>query len=96
MRFDENPSTCQCEKETEKASGFQISHFYWSFSSNTMAAKGLSVFEGHSIAGRMLHQHRPGLPKQTSADCRVAAGQERVMMVIYRSRIQRGACRGDF
>ena len=41
MCFDENPLTCQCEKEDEKAEGFQMSHFYWSFSSDIMAIKGL-------------------------------------------------------
>ena len=41
MCFDENPFTCQCEKENKKGIRFQISHFYWSFSSDTMAVKGL-------------------------------------------------------
>ena len=31
-RFNENLFTYQCEKEDKKAEGFQISHFYWSFS----------------------------------------------------------------
>ena len=40
MPFDENLFTCQCEKKTKtKAEGFQISHFYWSFSSEIMAVK---------------------------------------------------------
>ena len=43
MYFDENPFTCQCEKEKEKAEGFQISHFYWSFSSDIMAVKGFCL-----------------------------------------------------
>ena len=43
MRFDKSPFTCQCEKEDKKAYGFQISHFYWSFSSDTMAVKVLIV-----------------------------------------------------
>ena len=42
MRFDENPFTRQCEKENKKAEGFQISHFYWPFSSDIMPAKGLN------------------------------------------------------
>ena len=32
MRFDENPFMCLCGKEDKKAEGFQISHFYGSFS----------------------------------------------------------------
>ena len=42
VRFDEIPFTCQCEKEDKKGSGFQISHFYGSFSNDIMAVKGLS------------------------------------------------------
>ena len=42
VRFDENPLTCQCKKkEDKKAQLFQISHFYWLFSSSIMAVKGL-------------------------------------------------------
>ena len=33
--------TCQCEKEDKKAYGFQISHFYGSFSDDITALKGL-------------------------------------------------------
>ena len=43
VRFDENPFTYQCEKEDKKAKGFQISLFYWSFSNNIMAVKGLKT-----------------------------------------------------
>ena len=43
MHFDEDPFTCQCEKEDKKAYGFQILHFYWSFSSDLMAVKGLKT-----------------------------------------------------
>ena len=92
MRFDENPFTCQCEKENKKVSGFQISHFYWSFSSNTMAVKAYLgdiqlrvVWCTNTVQGS---QNKP-------ADCRVAAGQERGHDG-YRSRIQRGTCRGGF
>ena len=42
MHFDADPFTCQCEKEGKKAWGFQISHFYGSFSHDTMAVKGLT------------------------------------------------------
>ena len=42
MRFDENHFTRQCEKEDKKTEGFQISHFYGSFSSDVMAVKGLN------------------------------------------------------
>ena len=37
MRFDGDPFTCQCEEEDKKTYGFQISHFYWSFSSDVVA-----------------------------------------------------------
>jgi len=43
MRFDENLFTDQCEKEDKKALEFQISRFYWSFSSDIMAVKGLMI-----------------------------------------------------
>ena len=43
MRFDENPFACLCGKEDKKTEGFQISHFYGSFSSDIMAVKGLTV-----------------------------------------------------
>ena len=36
-----NYFTCQCETEGRNCYGFQILHFYWSFSSDTMAVKGL-------------------------------------------------------
>ena len=39
-RFDENPFTCQCEKEDKKV--FIFSHFYWSFLSDVMAVKELT------------------------------------------------------
>ena len=42
MRLDENPFTCQREKENRKAQGFQISHNYWSLSCDIMAVKGLN------------------------------------------------------
>ena len=42
MSFDESPFTCQCEKEDKKTEGFQIPHFYSSFSSEIMAVKGLT------------------------------------------------------
>ena len=38
----ETPFTCQCEKENKNASGFQVLHFCWSFSSDIMAVKGLT------------------------------------------------------
>ena len=41
MRFDETPLTCQCENGDKKVSKLQILHFYWSFSSDVMAVKGL-------------------------------------------------------
>ena len=39
MRFDENPFHMSVRKGKQK--GFQIWHFYWSFSSDIMAVKGL-------------------------------------------------------
>ena len=45
MRFNENPFTCQCKKEDKKSEGFQILHFYWSFSSDIMAVKGLMCLD---------------------------------------------------
>ena len=35
-------SHANAKKKTKKAEGFQISHFYWSFSSDIMAAKELT------------------------------------------------------
>ena len=48
MCFDENPFTCRCEKENTKAEGFQISHFYWLFSSDKMTVKELNLTAGAS------------------------------------------------
>ena len=42
MQFGENPLQSQREKENKMAEGFNILHFYWSFSSNIMAGKGLT------------------------------------------------------
>jgi len=36
------PFTCQCQKEDTTAQGFKISQFYSSFSSDSMAVKGLT------------------------------------------------------
>ena len=43
MCFDENPFTCQCEKEDKSSQRFQILPFDWLFSSDIMAVKGLIV-----------------------------------------------------
>ena len=40
MRFNDNPFTCQCEKEKKNAYGFQTSHLYWSFLNDIIAVKG--------------------------------------------------------
>ena len=51
MRFDENPFTRWCQKENN-AYGFQIWHFYWSFSSDIIAVKGLTKRknnDGHTV-----------------------------------------------
>ena len=45
MRFDENPFTCRCKTENQKAEGFQISQFCGSFSSDFMAGKGVTVIQ---------------------------------------------------
>ena len=52
MSLDENPFTCQCEKDGKNAKGFQISQFYWWCSSDIMAVKGLSEgsFHGGSVS----------------------------------------------
>ena len=42
MRLDENPFTCQCEKEDKQAEKFEISHFYGSFLNDIVAVMGLS------------------------------------------------------
>ena len=42
-RCDESPFTCQREKEDKKAQRFPMSHFYWSFSNNIVAVKGLNT-----------------------------------------------------
>ena len=44
LNFDKNSFTCQCETEDKNADGFQILHFYWSFSSDIVAVKGLSCW----------------------------------------------------
>ena len=43
MSFDENDFTCQCGggKEDNNSKEFQISQFYWLFSCDVMALKGL-------------------------------------------------------
>ena len=40
MKKNLSHATCQCEK---KAEGFQISLFYWLFSKDVMAVKGLNT-----------------------------------------------------
>ena len=47
---------CQCEKEDKRASGFQILHFYWSFSSD-MAAKGLNPWPFDHKSGTLPPSH---------------------------------------
>ena len=51
MCSDENPFTCQCEKEGKKAQGFQVSHFYWLFSSDIMAVTGINFCPGTEREG---------------------------------------------
>ena len=47
MRFDDNPFTCQSEKEDKKAEGSQIWHCSGSFSNDIMAVKGLILISAH-------------------------------------------------
>ena len=48
MRFDDNPFTCQSEKEDKKAEGSQIWHCSGSFSNDIMAVKGLQKLTAYS------------------------------------------------
>ena len=50
MRFDENPFTCQCEKEDKKTDGFQILHFYWLVLSDIMVVKGLLCLDQKGVS----------------------------------------------
>ena len=43
--FDRSPFTRQCEKEDRKTKGFQILHFDWSFSDDTVAVNGLIMYQ---------------------------------------------------
>ena len=54
MRFDENRLTRQCENEDRNSSGFQISHFYWSFSSDIIAVKGLNLWVDYKGAPQLV------------------------------------------
>ena len=56
IHFAENPFTCQWEKE-KKASGFQIWHFQWSFSSDILTVKGLRYWYTNRF-GRMDEEDR--------------------------------------
>ena len=53
-RFNENPFTIQCEKKDKKAEGFQISPFYWPFSSDIMAVKGLNCRVGYTSCSALV------------------------------------------
>ena len=63
--FDKNPFICKTEqkrereREKEKAVVFQISHFYWLFSSDVTAVKGL--------IGRKAGDHRGEYYKRVQA-----------------------------
>ena len=54
MHFDGDPFKCPHEKEDKKTYGFQISHFYGSFSNNLMAVKGLNV-EKESMTCKLIN-----------------------------------------
>ena len=43
MLFDGDPFAYHCNNNNKKVYGFQISHFYGSFSNDTTAMKGLIV-----------------------------------------------------
>ena len=62
MRFGGDPFICGFQKEDEKAEGFQIWYFYRSFSSDSMAVKGLNhaaVIEPQAPTGRPDFADRP-------------------------------------
>ena len=42
MCFDENPFTCQCEKEKKRLKGFKFRTVIGRFQSDIMAVKGLN------------------------------------------------------
>ena len=65
MSFDENSFTFLCEKEDKNASGFKILQFYWSFSSETMAVKGLKQrtrIRSPTLSIRGLHKYTSVIP----------------------------------
>ena len=63
MRFNGDLFTCQCENEDKKVKGLQILHFYWSFSSDIMAVKGLStMFTGHRVGDETDVQKKQAKP----------------------------------
>ena len=49
MRFDGDAFICQCDKEDKEASGFKMSHFYWSFTSDITAVKVVNSVAAISI-----------------------------------------------
>ena len=65
ISFDENSFTFQCEKEDKNAHGFKILQFYWSFSSETMAVKGLKQrtrVRSPILSIRELHKYTSVIP----------------------------------
>ena len=72
VRFTKIHLQANAKKKTKIVSGFQIWPFYWSFSSDTIAVKGLST-TGHLPHNGNLedewHVHaRPGRPHKRSKD----------------------------
>ena len=69
MRFDENPfekedKKKKCEKEDKNPiSGFEISHFYASFSNDMIAVKGLRsvTFQAFCRISSVVFVYRPSL-----------------------------------
>ena len=57
MRLDKTPLTCQCETEDKKAEEFQISLFYWSFSHDIVAVKGLNNTNKCRFYGQLLDEN---------------------------------------
>ena len=62
MRFDKTKTnkktlTCQCETEDKKAEEFQISLFYWSFSHDIVAVKGLNNTNKCRFYGQLLDEN---------------------------------------
>ena len=71
MLFDDNLFKCQREKKKKKekkAAGLQISHFYWSFSSDIMAVEGLIKLHNYLFISSF-ESSSSGLDAEGMSDC---------------------------